>query len=327
MLEEKCETQSQLHQGMGTLAVLKNHRKHLDQRMVLGVLAVLLALMGSPAARAQTSQQISAATQSGINYLLPDTVNWIKAQNCTACHRSGISLFALANSIHNGYTVALDHTTGLGWLADRIIQDQQSNGQWSYDGQNGTRTAQTAHEIFGIGSYTTFSGDTSRISNLTKAALFMSTVTNTQDYQTVTFPNDGKLNAGVQVKFWSDCAYQDFPIVYSSIAVTAKVLYGLNATLNDDPTLSAGDKLTIQNALQGGTQWLEGYLDRHSLSVSTSGYQGSGCNTLNGLAYNFEAGYALIGLAAGGKNLHEQHRRTKPRYATPRHSCEWLGLG
>ena len=63
----------------------------------------------------------------------------------------------------------------------------------------------------------------------------MSTLTNTQDYQTVTFPNDGKLNAGAQVKFWSDCAYQDFAIVYSSIAITAKVLYGLNATLERRP--------------------------------------------------------------------------------------------
>src|SRR5690348_1998301 len=83
---------------------------------------------------AQTAAQVTNAAQNAVNFLTPDTVNWIKTNQCTACHRAGGSLYGLSNAIANGYQVDTSNNTGIGYIAQILKDEQQSAGYWTHFG-------------------------------------------------------------------------------------------------------------------------------------------------------------------------------------------------
>lgn len=233
------------------------------RRSWLGAALLLSFVMVTPA-RAQSDAPTRAAVQRGINYLVPDVVQFSKANSCQACHRQGAALFGASVAKTSGYIVDLGDNTGLGYLADHAVKDQTKagapgHGSWIHEGTH-YQVSKTSYAFFGLAGYEQVS---TRLSEqLVHAANWSLTSQQT----------------GGQ---WIE-EHQSLPTTYGDVPATARIMMGIaRARKYVDPVTAERYSVSLARA----AQWLRANKNNTHEAV---------------MGRNFQRAYALLGLIAAG---------------------------
>jgi hypothetical protein len=114
--------------------------------------AIFLALFAFSSSRADASpgDTRAQAIQKGVDFLVPDVVNFTNANNCIACHRQGAALFALSMAKATGFAVNLDPVAGTPHIAQAIASDQQQDGHWDW---NPGPILKSSYNFYGLAGY------------------------------------------------------------------------------------------------------------------------------------------------------------------------------
>lgn len=142
-----------------------------------------------------TAQQLDAAAQKGVSWVVADAVSWTQTNTCIGCHRQPVPLYGAAISAYTGYQVNTSAVNGTAWLANTLASKQFAAGFWAHDPANPTvyRFANSAYSAFGLAGYTQYES-TVHLPKLQKAIDWI--IPNAASY-TYTFPLDGKAVQGV----------------------------------------------------------------------------------------------------------------------------------
>lgn len=166
----------------------------------LGALCTFASLPG----RAAPGDTIPQAVQKGVNYLIPDVIDWTRSNGCIACHRQGGALYGLAVARSRGYNVSDDMTTGIGKIAADIAAEQRANGSWDHFGI--WHRPKTSYAFFGLAAF-----------DRLVSSLFSDDVLQAADYVLTVQNADGS---------WTD-DHGSFPVDYGNGPLTARMIYGL----------------------------------------------------------------------------------------------------
>jgi RHS repeat-associated protein len=250
---------------------MRQHPRPLSPGLAKGIVVVLFALFVAVwycvaeknPAHASVGDTVPQSVQKGVNFLTPDVVNWTKQNSCIACHRQGASLYALSNAKSRGYAVDTSKTTGIGFIAQRINDEQQQDGRWTHFGS--FDYAKTSYAFFGMSGYDKFVG-TEYSRNLVSAA---------------NWAISRQIMSG-PYGYWIE-DHGLFPTTYGTIPVTARMMVGIAQAKQRVDSATAA---VYQQRLDLSATWLRANRD---------GIYGNG-----DLAYTFQVAYALIGLKAAG---------------------------
>ena len=222
----------------------------------------LIALVLIPSrAGAAPGDTLSQATQKGVDFVVPETVQWTSDMGCIACHRQGAPLYAasLAKGA-GGFNVNMSTTNGLPKLAEYLVNDQDpSIGAWLWGGPNALKTSYVAFGLAGYDAYVS----TLYSNNLVKAADFM--LSQQQ--------SDGR---------WI-MDFEDGVTAHGDMTVTARYMVAITqAKLRVDATKAAAYQASITKAVN--------YINAHK----------SDMNDVTGVGFVYELSWAIIGLKAAG---------------------------
>jgi RHS repeat-associated protein len=250
---------------------MKQHPRIPSPSFIKGIVVILFALFvvawycvaEKNPVHASVGDTVPQSVQKGVNFLTPDVINWTKQNSCIACHRQGASLYALSNAKSRGYAVDTSKETGLGFIAQRINDEQQPDGRWTHFGS--FDYAKTSYAFFGMSGYDKFVG-TEYSRNLVSAANW------TINRQIISGPYG----------YWIE-DHGLFPTTYGNVPVTARMMVGIAQAKQRVDSATAA---LYQQHLDLAAAWLRANRD---------GIYGNG-----DLAYTFQVAYALIGLKAAG---------------------------
>lgn len=204
---------------------------------------------------------MSQATQKGVDFVVPETVQWTTDQGCIACHRQGAPLYAasLAKGA-GGFNVNMNATTGLPKLAEYLVNDQDpGTGSWLFGDPNALKTSYVAFGLAGYDAYVS----TLYSNNLVKAA----------DYMLTTQQSDGR---------WI-MDFEDGETAHGDMTVTARYMVAIaQAKLRVDANKAATYQAAISRAVN--------YINVHK----------SDMNDVVGVGFVYELSWAIIGLKAAG---------------------------
>ncbi|MEZ4294997.1 MAG: DNRLRE domain-containing protein [Polyangiaceae bacterium] len=197
---------------------------------------------------------LDAVVQDGLDWVVPDTVNWVSSQGCAACHRAGAPLYGASLAVHTGYTVDLDKTDGLGWLATKIKNEQYAAGYWTHPGYT---YAKSGYAMFGLAGYTEYVS-TEYLPNL---KLGVDWVIGSASGYTFSFANDGKALAGQTTKYVPQ-DHGSFPTTYNWQIPTSQYAVATAALLRTSPSLTPAEKTQYGTYLNSLADSLEGQYAR-----------------------------------------------------------------
>lgn len=228
--------------------------------LCLAFVTVFYLTKGTRHVDASIGDSVPQSVQKGVDFLTPDVVNWTKANSCVACHRQGGALNALSNARANGYTVNTSKSDGIGYVAQKVAEDQEADGRWSHFGVL-YPNSKTSYAFFGMAGYDKYVS-TEYSATLVKAANW---AINNQ----VLSGNGG---------YW----FEDhglFPTTDGNIPATARMMVGI-----------AQAKQRVDSATAALYQQ---HLDRGANWIRDNQFTYEARNT-------FHQAYALIGLKAAG---------------------------
>lgn len=215
------------------------------------------------AALPATGAQIDGAAQGGVTFVVPDTVSWVQANGCAACHRAGGPLYGASLSAHTGYTVNTSLANGTGWMANYMANvEQQADGRFTHGGSfDFTKSAWSA---FGLAGYTEFTS-TAYLADL-KAVVDWG-VSASAPYS-FAWPNDGKALAGTSSRYVpedhvSPPVNPDWTFPSAQFAVATETLIRMNPALSP-PQIAAYH--AFSDSLVNS---LEAWFDRNSAGATT----------------------------------------------------------
>ncbi|WNG24420.1 hypothetical protein F0U62_10650 [Cystobacter fuscus] len=139
-----------------------------------------------------TAQELDVYAQEGLNFVVPDTVTWTKTNGCGACHRVGAPLYGASLAAYTGYLVDTGSTSGTGYLAKFLADEQYPAGNWKHESLY-YEYIKTAYNAFGLAGYSQYDSDV-YIPQLQKAIDW--SIGATAGYKW-THPMDGKALQGV----------------------------------------------------------------------------------------------------------------------------------
>jgi len=185
--------------------------------------------------------EIDAAAQSGVSWVVPDTVAWAKANNCAACHRVGGPLYGASLSAHTGYNVNTSDLSGTGWLAKFLaVTEQQPDGGWTHGGSY--RFAKSGHAVFGLAGYTEYTS-TAYLSDLQKGVDWAIGATAPYNFS---FPNDGLALAGTTSKYVPE-DHVSYPVNVDWTHPTAHFAIAAQTVAQVNTALTPADKAKYEN--------------------------------------------------------------------------------
>jgi RHS repeat-associated protein len=224
-----------------------------------------------------TGPAIDAAVQAGATWVVPDTVAWVQANGCSACHRVGVPLYGNSLASATGYQVDLTSTKGLGWLASFVKNEQQPAGFWTHFGSY--TWSKTGFLIFGMSGYSEF-----------VSSQYLSTLRRGVDWSlandtgwTFSFPSDGRALAG-KTAVYAPEDHGDFPITQNWLVPTSQIAVGASTLLRIDNSLSADKQSAYTSYMNTLADALEGQYVRS-----------------NGSYTNLDLANTAVGMAAAGR--------------------------
>jgi hypothetical protein len=188
---------------------------------------LLLAFALSPRrASASTGDTNAQAVQKAVNYLAPSVSNWTINQGCIACHHQGSALYGLSIAKGTGFTIDMSSNLGAPFIAQAIVNDQDSGGSWLW---GGPQKLKSSYNLYGIAGYDAFVS-TAYSNNLVKGA----------DWALTSQSADGR---------WV-MDFEDGDTAHGDITTTARFMVGLaQAIQRVDPAKAATYQAAMTKAV------------------------------------------------------------------------------
>ncbi|EYF04394.1 DNRLRE domain-containing protein [Chondromyces apiculatus] len=225
-----------------------------------------------------TGPQIDAVAQKGVTWTVADTVSWVQANGCAACHRAGAPLYGASLAAHTGYDVNTSAANGTGWLAQYVaVSEQQPDGRWTHGGIYDF--SKSGYNIFGLAGYTKYTS-TAYLSDLRQGVDWGISASNPY---TFTFGNDGLAHANTSSKYFPQ-DHNSFPTDSNWIIPTAQFAIAAHTLVEVDSALTPAQKTTYQNFASSLANSLEAQYVRSGNSWTT-----------------LDIAYAAIGAASTGR--------------------------
>jgi hypothetical protein len=218
----------------------------------------VVALISTPAAAAP-GDSLAQAAQKGVDFLVPDVVDWTNWNGCIACHRQGAALYGMAVAKNAGFTTNLSTGNGAGYVAEQIAQNQGPDGSWDWG--SGLKSSYTLLGLAGYDAYVS----TAYANNVVAGA----------DWAVSVQDPDGH--------WWLD--FEDGVTAHGDVTITGRFMVGIaQAKQRVDATKAAAYQASLDRAA--------GYLAAHKSDPSDY----SGVGTVYELAWAI-VGAKAAGLA------------------------------
>ena len=248
------------------------------------------AKTGKTASALVTTAEGAAIAQKAINFIVPDAIAFTQANGCLSCHRQPDVLISssTAAALLPGVVLDTSATTGTGFIANLVVNNQEGDGRWTNGGSQ--PQSMSAESLWAISGYARAGGSVVVLPSIKRGLLWAVPLASTW-----TFDDDGGPFAKQNRTFFNN-DFAEAPQMWDWYLPTTQMLFATRTLLDLDTTLTGDEVATLSAQQTSFADTLEGVTIRaihgstvQQLSLAAIGMSESGrSSTENGQAIGAE---------------------------------------